>query len=681
MHRIKGWVTLALIVTLLMAAAAAAADTFAFSEKSVTLFEGETLKPELKREGLPAEDGELTFKSGAEKIFTVAEDGTITALQKGQAQISATLKNGKKSWRAMMYVNVLRAVTDVTLSTKGLTIYEPDDPEITPLLKEDPGWPVIVLPAGKSVTLSAVCTPENASNRNITYTSSDIGIAKITERTMRGIQAGTCELVVASKQNPEVTETFCVLVTQPITKLEITADSKKLSAGSTMALQVNYTPANATIQQVEWKSRNTKVATVDENGVVTGVGRGNVYIDAKAADGSGRSASFYLTVTQPAQTLTLKNTDVQVVTGRRVTLTPQIGPSNTDDKTVGWFTSDESIATVSKGVVTGVKAGECDITCVSNSNPELTAVAHVSVIQQVTKIEITPEKPDPFPINTTLQLGWTVYPEDASIKDVTFSSSRPKVASVDQNGLVTGLSKGDANITVSATDGSKKKTTIRVRVTQPVEGVSIQYPIYHVQLDRVLGVKALISPFNANNYNMSWYIEDESIATVRPSKNYGNVRGLREGVTTVTGVTEDGGFTASAEIRVADFNGAVIMDEVWVANNKIWVTMRNISDIIMEKVFFHVECFDQAGNPMVCNTDGVSTSFDGVYAHTFYPKERTNPERTSYGNMQITQPLGTVLVHITGWLDNEGYRRNINDVNDQPMLYWTSNLPFNTNGN
>ena len=91
MRRIKGWVTLTLVATLLLVAAAAMADTFAFSEKSITLFEGETLKPELKREGLPAEEGELTFKSGAEKIFTVAEDGTITAHQKGQAQISATL--------------------------------------------------------------------------------------------------------------------------------------------------------------------------------------------------------------------------------------------------------------------------------------------------------------------------------------------------------------------------------------------------------------------------------------------------------------------------------------------------------------------------------------------------------------------------------------------------------------
>ena len=79
---------------------------------------------------------------------------------------------------------------------------------------------------------------------------------------------------------------------------------------------------------------------------------------------------------------------------------------------------------------------------------------------------------------------------------------------------------------------------------------------------------------------------------------------------------------------------------------------------------------------MVSNRDGESTSFDGTYLRTLYPRERTDPDEFDFGNMGYEQPLGTVVVRITGWLDSEGYRRNISDENDQPMLYWTSKLPF-----
>ena len=674
----KRWtgILMAVVALCLMISPAALADTFAFAEKNVTMFEDETLMPELIREGAPEGEGELSFRAGNAKVASVDEDGTLTALQKGQTQITATLKGEKKTWKASMNLTVLRRVTNVTLSTKGLTIYEPEDPAIVDLIKEDPAWPVIVLAAGKSANLSATCTPASASSRRVLYSSTDEGILKVTDRTMRGIQAGECDLIIASQQNPEITETYHVLVTEPVTKMEITAKDKKVPAGETLSLRVKYTPANATMKQAEWKSRNPKVATVDENGVVTGVARGNVTIEAKAVDGSGRSASYNITVTQTAETLTMKTREVEVQTGRQVTLSAQVGPGNTDDKSLSWSSSDESIATVSKGIVKGVKAGECEITCVSNSNPNLFATARVTVIQRVTKIEFEPSSGISLPVKTRETLNWTVYPEDASVKDVKFTSSNPRVATVNENGTVTGVSRGNVTITAAATDGSGRKGSVRVTVTQPVEGVSIQYGVYHIQLNRVLSVKALIEPSNANNYEVEWSIADEDIASVHGKQNMGNVRGLSEGTTTVTGVTVDGGYSASAEIRVGDFNGAVQLEEVWVNNNRIRMEMRNVSDFVIEAVYFRVECYDEEGNLMVSNLDGENTWFDGSYRGTLYPRDRTEQEGFNLDGAGYEQRLGTVVVRITGWLDSEGYTRRINDVNDQPMMYWTSNLPF-----
>ena len=91
-------------------------------------------------------------------------------------------------------------------------------------------------------------------------------------------------------------------------------------------------PDNATVKGVTWSSRQPDIATVDENGLVTGVKKGTVTISAKAQDGSGATASVKLTVAQKAESLTLKETAVVVLTRRYVTLVAQVLPKNTDNK-------------------------------------------------------------------------------------------------------------------------------------------------------------------------------------------------------------------------------------------------------------------------------------------------------------------------------------------------------------
>ncbi len=671
MRKSKLAAALLLACALLLAAAPAlAADVFVFREKSVTVFEGETWQAEIRREGAPAETEGIVYTSGNTRVLTVDDSGLVTGLRKGQAQVTATLKTARKTWKTTTTVTVARRVTKVTLSRKNLTVYDPSDPEVFDLLQGDPADPVILLPAGSGVNLSAVCTPEDASSRRVTFTTTDVGVAKVQDRVLRGIQAGECELIVASEQNPEITESFHVLVTQPVAKLEITGGNT-VGVGGTLPLSVLVTPANATVKQVEWSSRAPGVATVDGNGVVTGVKRGRATIDVKAKDGSGRTASLYLTVTQPPTAVTLKETYVRVSVGRRVTLAAQILPADANDRNVTWSSSDESVATVQRGQVTGVKAGTCEIICASAADPSVRAAATVQVIQPVTRVEIGTANGISIPAGSSETLVWSVFPADASIRDVTFSSNHTKIATVDAGGVIRGISRGSATITVTAADGSGRKASIRVNVTQPVEGVSIQYGVYHIQTERSLSVKALISPKDANNYNMSWYTDDPSVATVSGRKNVGSVRGHRRGVTTVTGVTEDGGYSASAEIRVGDFNGAAMLEEVRVRDNRdVRLVLRNMSDFTIEKVFFRVECFDMDNNPMVCSEDGESTFFEGDYPLTLEPGERSVHGYFNFYRMAIGQPVGAIIVRITGWLDSEGYRRYINDEEDQPTSYW-----------
>ena len=243
---------------------------------------------------------------------------------------------------------------------------------------------------------------------------------------------------------------------------------------------------------------------------------------------------------------------------------------------------------------------------------------------------------------------------------------------------MTGVSRGTATITATATDGSNRRGQTRVTVIQPVEGVSIQYGVYHVQLDGSLNVKAIIEPRNANNQNVNWSTEDEYVATVRDRKNIGTVYGRHTGVTTITGVTEDGGYSASAVIRVADFNRAIIADDLYLDHERIRIVLRNRSDFTVDRVYFTVETFDADGKPLVCNADGVSNFFEGAYRLNIYPGSQSEHYQFSFGDyVEPAQPIGSMNLVITGWRDLEGYTRNIPE-SERPSMSFRRWLPTST---
>ena len=155
---------LAVLVALaLCMGGALAADVFRFEDKSLELFEGDSLQAVLVREGGPAEEGTLTWSSSNEKAATVSQEGLVTALKKGKTTVKVVLKTEKRSWSANLSVNVLRRVTAVTLNTGRLQIYRPEDPAVKDLLRTETTRDVIVIPAGKSVELRATWTPAAGS--------------------------------------------------------------------------------------------------------------------------------------------------------------------------------------------------------------------------------------------------------------------------------------------------------------------------------------------------------------------------------------------------------------------------------------------------------------------------------------------------------------------------------------
>ena len=160
--------------------------------------------------------------------------------------------------------------------------------------------------------------------------------------------------------------------------------------------------------------------------------------------------------------ITLDKTTATVEEGAEVTLTATVTPDNATDKTVTWSTSNEAIATVSGGVVTGVKAGEVTITAKAGDK---SATCTVTVTAASTEPEVVPvtgvtlsQTAVTLDIDQSITLTATVAPENATNKAVTWASDKTDVATVDSNGKVTAVAAGTANITVTTADGGKTAT-------------------------------------------------------------------------------------------------------------------------------------------------------------------------------------------------------------------------------
>lgn len=668
MKRVIPLILTVLMLVCAMCTTALAENQFHFDKTVRTVFEGETLQLVLVRAGDCAEPGELTYTTSSAKIATIDENGVVTGLTKGQVTITAKLKTEKRTWTTTLSVTVARRVESIEVTGSRLTVYDPWDPVVAAQLDPTSAYghlPVLVLQVGKQQTITATCSPSTATNRNWRLTSADTGIVRVSDNTFVPKKAGECLVTVESVQNPEICQQYRALVVQPVTRVQVKSDVKYLYLGETLALSAAITPADATIQSVTWSSDQPECASVDEYGVVTALKRAQVVITAKAADGSGRTGSYTLIIRQPPEEVTLNKTDVRLKAGNYVTLSATVKPSTVGDKSVVWSSSDTSVAKVNaNGRVTAVNPGTAIITAQSNTHPNVYAQAIIRVYQPVQKVAFTDKNPY-VAVGESIRLNWTVSPATATDPSVTFSTNKPDVVSVSQDGTVTGLKRGECYVYATANDGSGQKATIKVQVTQAVEGVSIKYEECTVGVGSKTTNSAIFYPDNASITNMTWYTEDATIATVAGTGKKATVTGRNWGETTIIGVTEDGSYVTTFKVKVGDANKPLTISNLYVEDdNVIRIQVYNASNLTITKFYFVIETYDAWGKPVVCNDDGRSNDFEGSYSYTLAPGAATRHGRFSFGG-EFNRPgsIGMVKMRITGYQTADGDRVTIKRAN------------------
>lgn len=239
----------------------------------------------------------------------------------------------------------------------------------------------------------------------------------------------------------------------------------------------------------------------------------------------------------------LSSTSLLMIEGETLPVVATVLPANADNKTVYWATDNPSVATVSGGTVTAVKAGNAVITATTEDGGR-TATCRIEVQSPYIAVKtLSFEKTEiELGIGDEFGLQVIVLPENATNKDVIWSSSNPSVATVDQDGKVKGNKAGEASITVTTANGVIEGTC-RVYVVS----IALDRSTLLTHVGGSKNLKASVRPSSVEAKGVIWGSSDASIATV--DRN-GRVTGLREGTATISATTQNGRWTASCLLTV-----------------------------------------------------------------------------------------------------------------------------------
>ena len=348
---------------------------------------------------------------------------------------------------------------------------------------------------------------------------------------------------------------IAVSVVNPATGIALDKKNLDMAKGQTEKLTATLTPADAN-SAVTWKSSNEAVATVTNDGTVTAVSGGKATITATAG---GLSASCEVNVGVPMNFISIENKDVKVNRGKTVELKVNYDPADTTaDKTVAWKSDNEAVATVDSatGVVTGVKAGEANITVTTTKTAKpLSATVKVTVEENSIKDEQglliafdKMEKPILKGNNgQTVFMGDFLNIEkvlaDNNITDtysIVWSSSDEKVATVDrETGKVVGVKEGKARITavITFTNGVGEKTgeytvTTEIEVKEiPLESIAFNKVIKEMVVGTTETLSIIYNPENTTDLkDVTWETSDASIISV----DNGKLTALKAGEAEIT---------------------------------------------------------------------------------------------------------------------------------------------------
>jgi uncharacterized protein YjdB len=240
------------------------------------------------------------------------------------------------------------------------------------------------LTVGGTQQLTATVSPSDATNKTVTWSSSNASVATVNSSGLvMAVAAGTATITVTTQDGGFIA-TSAITVNTPnvaVTGVSVSPTTASINVGVTQQLTATVLPGDATNKIVTWSSSNASVATVNSSGLVMAVAAGTATVTATTQDG-GFIATSAITVNTPNVAVTgvsVSPTTASINLGVTQQLTATLLPGDATNKTVTWSSSNASVATVnSSGLVTAVAAGTATVTATSQDG-DFTATSAITV--------------------------------------------------------------------------------------------------------------------------------------------------------------------------------------------------------------------------------------------------------------------------------------------------------------
>ena len=480
---------------------------------------------------------ELEWSSENPEVASVDANGIVTGKKIGKTVITAKTKDGTD-------ITVSTTFTVLPLKVETMTFAEPS---VSIVKTED-----------KTITLTL--NSEEVDNKRMIWTSSDESVATVVQN-MNAVYPLEA-IVVAHKvgkatikaeaQDGSGMSTTCEVEVTPLMVSDISLQTASIVKTIPTQLEANVSPAEADNKKLKWTSLTPDIATVTEDGMMTGLKMGTAKVKAETTDGSNLSCVFEVQVTGlPVSTISLP-AESSIIKTESMKLECSILPLASDNQKLQWSSNATDIASVdeSTGVITAHKVGDAVITATTTDGSGISASTTIHVTPlKVSQIEMPKDISLLYSLSKQIEVN--IAPELADNKTLKWASEDESIATVTQEGVVKGVNVGTTNITATAMDGSGVSATCKVTVKPVVIDLSTKTinlrkgESYAEQIVNVL-------PDNYEHKEVVWTSADNSIASV---DSEGMITAVKPGITTIKySLGYDSSITAECKVIVYDEN-------------------------------------------------------------------------------------------------------------------------------
>lgn len=472
------------------------------NKASLTLYVGETESLAATVAPEDASDKTVAWSSDNSAVASVS-NGKVTANKPGTAVIKVVTNDLSKE--AACTVTVKRHAESVELSQKEIKLY-----------------------LGENRSLTATVLPSDASDKNVTWSSSNPNVATVsTAGNVVSKSVGTTVITVKTADGGH--QASChVTVLEPVvyaTSLTITPQALNMNIGESASLTLQMLPSNAN-EKLVWESDNESVARV-VNGDITAVGVGVAKIMVKGKNVTSNEVTVTVIDKFAVTGVKLNESEKSLQVGDSFTLTATVLPEDARDKTVTWSSDKESVATVKDGVVTAVSPGTAIIKVTAGAGA-FSATCSVTVEERIIEITEISYPEDNQTINLKMGESYTikvkVAPDNANeILKVSPAINCPVTWKRDKvqgtpywNVTVTAIYKeGRGSLAI---DSKSYSTQCFVKVTKvPVSGITLDMSETSMRVGQTLTLTPKVSPSDASIKDVIWDSSDKSVAYVSQS--------------------------------------------------------------------------------------------------------------------------------------------------------------------